>query len=73
MKWNCISTLILCACLVSTAWGQQTTGNALNNWSQFHRTNMERYNPYEATLNVQNVPNLQLKWSERTCERCIDR
>jgi hypothetical protein len=24
-------------------------------WSEFHRINMERWNPYETTLNVRNV------------------
>ena len=69
MKWIRISALILGACLVSTAWGQQTTGNVRNNWSEFHRPEMQRYNPYEVTLNVQNVPNLQLKWSYATGNR----
>ena len=69
MKWIRISALILCACLVSTAWEQQTTGNVRNNWSEFHQPEMQRYNPYEVTLNVQNVPNLQLKWSYATGNR----
>ncbi len=66
MKWIRISVLILCACLVATASGQQSTGNVRNNWSEFHRPEMQRYNPYEVTLNVQNVPSLQLKWSYAT-------
>ena len=33
------------------------------NWSQFHRQNMERWNPYENVLNVNNAGNLQVKWN----------
>jgi glucose dehydrogenase len=33
-----------------------------SDWSQFHRDNMQRWNPYEAVLGVGNVGNLQLKW-----------
>jgi outer membrane protein assembly factor BamB len=32
-------------------------------WAQFHRTNMQRWNQYENTLNVNNVGRLKLKWS----------
>ena len=34
-----------------------------SDWPQFHRDNMQRSNPYETVLNVNNVGNLQLKWS----------
>lgn len=33
------------------------------NWSEFHRENMRRWNPYENVLSVKTVPNLELKWS----------
>jgi hypothetical protein len=45
------------------AWSQQPTGK---NWSQFHRHNMQRWNPYEKVLNVNNVGNLLKKWSFKT-------
>ena len=70
--WRCtlkhirILTFIWCTCLVSSAWGQKPASNPLNNWSEFHRTDMERYNPYENLLNVQNAPELELKWSRTT-------
>src|SRR5208337_218321 len=40
--------------------------NCINNWSEFHRTNMQRRNPCEKVLNVNNVGNLGLKWSYAT-------
>jgi outer membrane protein assembly factor BamB len=55
--------LILCACFVSVAWGRQPAGQCVNNWSEFHRTNMKRSNPCEKVLNVNNVGKLSLKWS----------
>jgi hypothetical protein len=44
--------LILCACFVSVAWCQQPTAKCSNNWSEFHRPNMERWNPCEKVLNM---------------------
>jgi outer membrane protein assembly factor BamB len=32
-------------------------------WTEFHRDNMQRWNPYETTLGVNNVGTLGLKWS----------
>ena len=63
MKRISILLLILCTCFVSVAWGQQPTGK---NWAEFHRHNMQRFNPYEKTLNVHNVGSLSLKWSYKT-------
>ena len=63
MKRTRILVLILCTCFVSVAWSQQPTGK---NWSQFHRHNMQRWNPYEKVLNVNNVGNLLKKWSFKT-------
>ncbi len=60
MKPIRILALILCACLVSVAWGQK------NGWREFHRPDMQRFNPYENTLTVTNVGNLVLKWSYQT-------
>jgi glucose dehydrogenase len=62
MKPVRISVLILFACFVSLAWGQQPG----KRWSQFHRHNMERWNPYDKVLSVQNVGGLGLKWSYAT-------
>ena len=35
-------------------------------WSEFHRPNMKRWNPCETVLNVNNVGSLGLKWSYTT-------
>ena len=66
MKRLSTSILILCACFVSVAWGQQPPGKCYNSWAQFHRYNMERWNRCEKVLNVNNVGNLSLKWSYAT-------
>ena len=66
MKNIRILVLILCACFVSVAWSEQPAGKCINNWSEFHRTNMKRWNPCEKVLNVHNVKNLSLKWSYET-------
>src|SRR5580693_2227386 len=58
--------LILFACFVSVAWAQQPAGKCINNWSEFHRPNMVRWNPCEKVLGVNNVGNLSLKWSYAT-------
>ena len=63
MKQIRFAFLIACACCVSAAWGQESAANSLNNWSEYHRTDMVRYNPYEDVLNIHNVGELQLKWS----------
>jgi len=34
-----------------------------SDWPQFHNTNMQRSNPYETVLNVNNVGKLQKEWS----------
>ena len=54
MKHMSVFSLILWACLVYVAWGQQPVSNC-NNWSEFHRTNMQRWNPCEKVLGVNNV------------------
>jgi len=44
-----------------------TLGYAQNSspadWTEFHRDNMQRWNPYETTIGVNNVGNLGLKWA----------
>src|SRR5580704_9263894 len=62
MKNIRILVLILCACFVSVAWGQQPPCKQPGSWGEFHRTNMQRWNPCENVLNVKNVGNLQVKW-----------
>ena len=37
-----------------------------NNWSEYLRTNMQRWNPYEKTLGVNNAGSLVLNWSYAT-------
>ena len=66
MKRKSSLILIVCACFVSMAWGQQTTCGVSTPWAQFHRYNMQRSNPCEKVLNVKNVKNLSLKWSYAT-------
>src|SRR5271165_2119830 len=61
-----IVVLILCVGFVSVAWGEQLTCPAYTPWAQFHRANMQRYNPCEKVLNVKNVGNLHRKWSYAT-------
>ena len=66
MKPIRILALILCACFVSVAWGQQPVCKAQTWWPEFHRLNMMRWNRCENVLNVTNVRNLSLKWSYAT-------
>ena len=65
MKRISLVVLILCAS-VSVAWGQQRAGKCSNDWTEFLRPNMERWNPCETVLTVNNVGNLALKWSFAT-------
>jgi eukaryotic-like serine/threonine-protein kinase len=58
--------LILSPCSVSAAWGQQKATTCVDNWNQFGRDNMQRWNPCETVLNIGNVGNLQLKWEFTT-------
>jgi glucose dehydrogenase len=47
---------------VSNASATTTPAPSPAEWTQFHRDNMQRWNPYETVLNVNNVGDLQLKW-----------
>jgi outer membrane protein assembly factor BamB len=40
-------------------------------WTQFHRDNMQRWNPYETVLGANNVRNLKLKWRNPLGEASI--
>src|SRR5579863_3568306 len=66
MKHIRILVLIFCACFVPVAPGQQPAVTGKNNWTEFLRTNMMRWNPYEKVLNVNNVGKLHRKWSYAT-------
>lgn len=66
MKCIRIPVLILCACFVSAAWGQQSAASGNPAWTEFHRRDMQRWNPYEHVLSVRNVGNLQVKWISPT-------
>jgi len=52
---------LMLAAAGSSAQAQTTSSPA--DWTQFHRDNMQRWNPYETVLGVNNVGNLVLKWS----------
>src|SRR5205085_498574 len=66
MKRIPILVLILSACFVSVPWGQQSKCKAHSNWAEFHRYNMQRWNPCETVLNVDNAVKLQLNWKHAT-------
>jgi len=38
------------------------TRSSLADWTEFHRDNMKRWNPYETVLGINNVGGLQVKW-----------
>jgi outer membrane protein assembly factor BamB len=62
MKRVSLVISILCGCFVSVASTQQSAGTCSNNWTEFHQSNMQRWNPCEKVLNVNNVGKLSLKW-----------
>jgi outer membrane protein assembly factor BamB len=47
---------------ISDGGATTTPAPAPADWTQFHRDNMQRWNPYEALLGVGNVGGLQVKW-----------
>jgi hypothetical protein len=47
---------------VSKASATTTPAPSPADWTQFHRDNMQRWNPDETVLGVGNVGGLQLKW-----------
>jgi outer membrane protein assembly factor BamB len=63
-----IPVLVYLACVffVPAAWSQQPASNSHAAWTEFHRPDMTRVNPYEKLLNVNNVGNLGLKWRFKT-------
>src|SRR5215469_5758491 len=54
-------------CLMLAAAGTSADAQAtslLADWTQFHRDNMQRWNPYETVLGVGNVGGLHVKWKD---------
>jgi outer membrane protein assembly factor BamB len=45
-----------------------STTSSPADWTQFHRDNMQRWNPYETVLNINNVGSLKVKWSYVTAD-----
>jgi hypothetical protein len=61
---NVCAVFLFCAvAAMGIASGQCTSGAA---WTEFHTSNMKRFNPCETVLNVGNVANLSLAWSFAT-------
>jgi outer membrane protein assembly factor BamB len=52
---------LMLAATNTSAYAQATSSPA--DWTQFHRDNMQRWNPYETILGVSNVGSLNLKWT----------
>jgi hypothetical protein len=52
MKRISVGILMVFVCFASVAWSQQPASNCVNNWSEFHRTNMQRSNPCEKVLGL---------------------
>ncbi len=48
----------------NTAAVTSTTTSSPADWIEFHRDNMQRWNPYETVLGVNNVGKLGLKWQD---------
>lgn len=69
---TCIAILLLSVfCFGQTPSSHPTsddtpTTHVPTTWREFHRHNMERFNPYENILSVSNVGSLGLKWSYKT-------
>jgi outer membrane protein assembly factor BamB len=66
-----IASLWLMLVAVNTSAHAQTSNDVSNSsaaasspadWTQFHRDNMQRWNPYETVLGVSSVGSLRLKW-----------
>jgi outer membrane protein assembly factor BamB len=57
--------------LVTTNTSQAQTTPSPADWTEFHRDNMQRWNPYETTLGVHNVGSLRLLWRYYTGESSL--
>jgi outer membrane protein assembly factor BamB len=60
-----ITPLLLMLAAANTS-AQTSTTPSPADWTQFHRDNMQRWNPYETMLGVSNVGGLGLKWKLST-------
>src|SRR5690348_6884525 len=60
-----VALIVLCACCAPSAWCQSPC-KFPSAWGEFHRQNMQRWNPCEKVININNVGSLQLKWSYAT-------
>ena len=58
-----IAPLWLMLAFGSPANAQTSTTDTSPDWTQYHRDNMQRWNPYETALGVGNAGSLKLKWS----------
>ena len=58
-----IAPLWLMLAFGSPANAQTSTTDTSPDWTQFHRDNMQRWNPFETALGVGNAGSLKLKWS----------
>jgi outer membrane protein assembly factor BamB len=56
-----IAPLWLMLAAASTFANAQATSSPAD-WTEFHRDNMQRWNPYETVINVSNADSLHLKW-----------
>ena len=54
--------LLLLAASRTSAHAQTPAPPSPADWTQFHRVNMQRWNPFETLLGVNNVESLQQKW-----------
>jgi outer membrane protein assembly factor BamB len=52
----------------NTAAATSTPAPSPADWTEFHRDNMQRWNPYETVLGVNNVASLQLMWQSGCCD-----
>ena len=69
-----ITPLCLILAAVVRASGQQRAATpSPGDWTQFHRDNMQRWNPYETVLGVGNAGGLKLKWRTPSTGAFIER
>jgi outer membrane protein assembly factor BamB len=61
-----VAPLWLMLTTTTTSAYAQTSNPSPGDWTEFHRANMQRWNPYETLLGVKNVGSLQLKWKYAT-------
>jgi outer membrane protein assembly factor BamB len=60
------SLWLMLAAANTSAHAQTSSTPSPADWTQFLRNNMERWNPYETVLGVNNVSGLKLKWAFST-------